>query len=106
MANPSQYESSVDFRISSKPPQIRTLVDANQTIAIIYNTIQQIIRALIPTLGISKGILTLPGYTLTTLPSVTANTGNICVVTNGTSNKWLVYSNGTNWLYTDGTIAA
>lgn len=105
MASPDQYSSPKDFRIANRPPQVRTFSDVNSVITILYNTIQQIIRFIVPISGIAAGVLTLPPYTLATLPNTAANAGNICVIADGVGGQWLVYSNGVNWLYTDGTIA-
>ena len=46
-------------------------------------------------------------YTISTLPTASSYTGYLATVTNPTSGKSnVVYSNGTNWLYMDGSTAA
>ena len=98
--NPASYNSSVDFRIPNKTPVINTPQDLQSCLDEIYNYAQQVIRALQPLTGVSKG-----PYTIATLPDVSVSIGGLATVSDGTGGKWLVYSDGTNWLYTDGSIA-
>lgn len=104
----TNYTVDYDFRISNKPPtfpgQFRPLQPVFDTL---FNFAQQVIKAFIPIINVfqSNGTAILPPFTLSTLPDVAASAGSIALITNGTSGKWLVYSNGTNWLYPDGSIA-
>lgn len=50
--------------------------------------------------------LKLPSYTIATLPSAAANPQGIAYVSDNTGNKRLVVSDGTNWRYPDGNLAA
>ena len=43
-------------------------------------------------------------FTVATLPSASANTGGFIFVSNGTANKRLAISDGTNWRWPDGQI--
>lgn len=48
----------------------------------------------------------LKAYTVTTLPSASAYTAGIIYVSNGTANKRLAVSDGTNWRFPDGNIVS
>lgn len=60
----------------------------------------------------STGVVTftaspkLPSYTVSTLPSAAANPQGITFVSDGTSNKRMVVSDGTNWRFPDGAIVS
>lgn len=90
----------IDFRIPAKPPQINNIRDAQAAINELYNFAQQLIIAISPVARFSKAPLT-----LATLPAANSISGQLSIISDGISGKWLVYSNGTNWLYTDGSIA-
>lgn len=48
----------------------------------------------------------LSSYTVTTLPTAADWTGAIIYVSNGTANKRLAVSDGTNWRWPDGAIVS
>lgn len=48
----------------------------------------------------------LAAYTVSTLPDATKYTGGIIYVSNGTANKRLAVSDGTNWRFPDGNIVS
>lgn len=48
----------------------------------------------------------LPVYTVSTLPSATGFTAGIAFVSDGTSNKRLAVSDGTNWRWPDGAVVS
>lgn len=50
--------------------------------------------------------LPLAHYTVTTLPTASAWQGGIIYVSNGTANKRLAVSDGTNWRFPDGNIVS
>lgn len=50
--------------------------------------------------------LPLKPYTVTTLPTAASWQGSIIYVSNGTSNKRLAVSDGTNWRWPDGNIVS
>ncbi|MBK3775916.1 hypothetical protein GAY31_17415 [Azospirillum brasilense] len=54
--------------------------------------------------GVDIGVpVSFAPFTLAELPPAAAYANKVVVVTNGASGKWLVRSNGTSWLYPDGT---
>ena len=48
----------------------------------------------------------LPSYTVTTLPDAEANARCLIYVSNGTSNKRLAVSDGTDWRFPDGNVVS
>ncbi len=48
----------------------------------------------------------LPSYTVATLPAATSYTGCLIYVSNGTTNKRLAVSDGTNWRFPDGAVVS
>jgi hypothetical protein len=48
----------------------------------------------------------LPTYTVSTLPSAATYTRGLIYVSNGTTNKRLAVSDGTNWRFPDGNIVS
>ena len=52
------------------------------------------------------GPLTLAAYTVATLPAAAQWTYGIIAVTDGTSNKRLAISDGTNWRFPDGNVVS
>jgi hypothetical protein len=63
------------------------------------------VRAGAQTLVDANGIIGLRGYTLASLPSA-ATAGQLIYVADGSSNKRLAVSDGTNWRWPDGAIVA
>lgn len=51
-------------------------------------------------------LLQLPSYTVATLPSAATYVRGIIYVSDGTSNKRLAVSDGTNWRFPDGNIVS
>lgn len=102
------YTVTYDFRITSKAPTLRgSLAPLQPAFDMIFNFAQQVIKAFIPIIGVfqSNGTVVLQPYTLGSLPDVAASEGSIALITDGTGGQWLVYSNGTNWLYASGGVA-
>lgn len=57
--------------------------------------------------GISYlGPLGLPVYTVATLPTASEWPYSLVAVSNGTSNKRLAISDGTNWRFPDGAVVS
>jgi hypothetical protein len=52
------------------------------------------------------GILRLPAYTVAALPDAADNSRGLIYVSDGTSNKRLAVSDGTNWRFPDGNIVS
>jgi hypothetical protein len=48
----------------------------------------------------------LASYTVATLPTASKYTGGLIYVSNGTANKRLAISDGTNWRFPDGNIVS
>lgn len=48
----------------------------------------------------------LPAYTVATLPDAEANTRCLIYVSDGTSNRRLAVSDGTNWRWPDGNVVS
>lgn len=48
----------------------------------------------------------LPTYTVSTLPSASTYARGLIYVSNGTSNKRLAISDGTNWRFPDGNVVS
>lgn len=51
-------------------------------------------------------ITRLASYTVSTLPSASTNVQGLIYVSNGTANKRLAISDGTNWRFPDGAIVS
>lgn len=51
-----------------------------------------------------QGPLTLPPYTVATLPNPAVNKAGLIYVSDGTSNKRLAISDGVNWRFPDGNV--
>lgn len=51
-------------------------------------------------------IIQLPSYTVATLPDAATNVRGLVYVSDGTSNKRLAVSDGTNWRFPDGNIVS
>lgn len=54
----------------------------------------------------ATGPLLLASYTVTTLPSAATFKTGIIYVSNGTANKRLAVSDGTNWRFPDGNVVS
>jgi len=52
------------------------------------------------------GIPRLPSYTVSTLPDAAENARGLIYVSNGTGNKRLAISDGTNWRFPDGNVVS
>jgi len=52
------------------------------------------------------GIPRLPSYTVATLPDASDNARGLIYVSDGTSNKRLAVSDGTNWRFPDGNVVS
>ena len=50
--------------------------------------------------------MVLPSYTVATLPDAAANARGLIYVSDGTSNKRLAVSDGTNWRFPDGNVVS
>jgi len=48
----------------------------------------------------------LPVYTVSALPSASLNTAGLIYVSDGTSNKRIAVSDGTNWRFPDGNVVS
>lgn len=64
---------------------------------------QEIATAVI---GLMTDPLRVPSYTVATLPSAATWTQCLVYVSDGTSNKRLAVSDGTNWRFPDGAIVS
>jgi len=58
----------------------------------------------IETVNTASGIVKLPAFTVATLPA--QNVGRIIYVSDGTGNKRLAISDGTNWRFPDGNVVS
>ena len=56
--------------------------------------------------GVTGQALPFRNYTVATLPSASANQWGLIAVSDGTSNKRLAISDGTNWRFPDGNIVS
>lgn len=65
-------------------------------------------NGLLPKDGTERATAPLPlaVYTVTTLPSASVYTNCLIVVSNGTGNKRLALSDGTNWRFPDGNVVS
>lgn len=83
---------------------IHNLGDLQTELAFIYNRLNSLLvgdgteKATAPVL--------LKSYTVATLPSASKYVQGIIYVSNGTSNKRLAVSDGTNWRWPDGVIVS
>ena len=56
--------------------------------------------------GVTSQSLPLRNYTVATLPDAAANQWGLIAVSDGTSNKRLAISDGTNWRFPDGNVVS
>lgn len=88
------------MRRLSLPSAIQSPVDGDRARAG-YWAFWDAIRKLLTGRG---GIICLPPYTVATLPTASETPGGLIYVTDGSSNRRLAISDGTNWRFPDGNI--
>ena len=52
------------------------------------------------------GIIRLPSYTVSTLPSAADNQGGMIYVSNGSHSTKVAFSDGANWRFCDGNVVS
>lgn len=85
------------------PPSRATALEAGGWFSVAWLSFFSAVRRMLRGDG---GILRLPSFTVATLPDAAAHSRGLIYVSDGTSNKRLAVSDGTNWRFPDGNVVS
>lgn len=113
IANEQAVKSSVSNAAAASARGFRQLIDGVEQLALYHDNTSGILQVggttrltVSATTATFAVIPILPSYTVATLPSAASSTRGIVFVSDGTANKRLAVSDGTNWRFPDGNIVS